>query len=265
MKWYIFMLYLLPILLSSCGSAHNQEDVGIISDSFDIKGDDDMDYIEMTDKEKEILIAIYADSDRIQQGKLFSHQETALQQLRAGMEYLTEKYPGYFLEVLTFEPADKFTPRARLLVQDTESKNYQVTVEPSDGNYICTDNFYGVLIRDNYDKMISDILENSGLTVFSYTEFTAYLGMSQSTDITVDKIISENPKLSRLTHLYIQTSENNDLTVNKIQECLSDEGIYGAYFLYFVPSLKTEDVLALESDPERNSWDYVSFNCFNVE
>ena len=265
MKRFFFMLCLLFIPLSGCGSSHIQTDSQSVADSIDIKGDDDMDYIEMTEKEKELLSAIYADADRIQQGKLFSHQEAALRQLRAGMEYLAEKYPAHTLEVLTFEPANKFTPWARFLVQDAEGHNYDVMVEPSDGSYICTDNFYGVLIREDYDKMISDILGDEGFAILSYTEFTAYLGMAQSADITAEKIISENPKLTRLTNLYIQMSKNNDVTADNIRKSLLDQGIYGAYILYFVPSLLADDVLTLESDPERNTWDYISLNCFDVE
>lgn len=221
-----------------------------------------MESVEMTSQEIEILSAVYTDSERIREGRLFSHQLEALQQLRAGMQYLDEKYPGHKLNILTYAPATKFTPSAQFLLQGDGEETYTMTVSVTNDAYVCADSYYGTLIRDSYDKHVSELLTGGGFGAESFTTFSTPMGMEVNGDITVQEFISIEPKVSRNTHLFITETSDQDAAKTAIQALLEENGLYGSYILFFVPASEYGDVLTMEAN--RSSWNYLSFNCFNI-
>lgn len=257
-KSLILLIVCLPVcLLSGCRVAY---DLPTQPDNSAATGGDTMDHVEMTDKEMELLCQNYQDTDRIREGLLFDYQAQALGQLRAGMSYLAEKYPSQSFEVLTFEAATKFSGRATILFQGGVPGEYTLYVRPSDGEYICTDTFYGGLLREEYDKKVEEALASGGRIGRSYTRFPSPVGVELGEGATADDLFRLFPKLTRDTDLFF-VCDDHDAAAKEVQAVLTQAGFYGAYTMYFVQELPP-DILVLESG--RSDWEYAVFNCFDA-
>lgn len=262
MKSRVLVYVLLLALLAGCAGGAAKQDPQGTEPTTDATGDESMDYTEMTDQEKELLSAAYADADRIREGKLFEHQLEALEELRAGLTYLEDKYPDFPLLVLSFQPANKFNPWAVLSLRDESGDTYTVTVTPTDGSYVCADDYYGALLREAYDEYVSGVLQTGGFSALSYTTFPEPAGSEIGADITVEKLLEIQPRLSRSTHLFSEETQSHDDTAASLRECLVQAGLYGSYTLYFVPREQLGSAAELEEG--RNAWEKVSFNCFDI-
>lgn len=210
----------------------------------------------MTDQEIELLLRIYPGEERIRQGKLFSHQEEALLQLRAAMSYLDQKYPGHTFAAVDFRPINTFNPSAVLTVED--GKEYTVYAEKTADGYDCSDNCYEKYLQPRYDQRIEEILSDSGYSGVSYTRFpsaSAVLGP----ETTVEELLRQAPKQTRLVDLFI-IAEDRDASAKEIQSVMTQKGFYGSYTLYFVSELT--DIQDLES--RRSGLEHTVFNCFDI-
>lgn len=218
--------------------------------------------IMMTEKEEELLSAIYADAERINGGVLFSHQEEALRELRAGMQYLAEKYPDTDLQILTFEPATKWNVSASALFQDRSDRNYSLSITPKDGSYICTDTYYGVLLREAYDARVCEILADAGYSVSAYTEFPALMGAEINAQTTIEELIDMKSKLARNTSIFIELPTDKESICEAIRKCLLKADLYGAYTLYFVPAAENTEISELLKN--KTNWEKTVFSCFDI-
>lgn len=204
------------------------------------------------------MIGAYPNEDWSQDGDLLDHQTEGLLQLRAGVAYLGSKYPDSTPSVVSFSPATEFNQWAEAALQAPDGDLYRMTVSPIDGGYDCADDYYGLLIREPYDQYVVDTLSEAGFTVLSFTEFPALSGEEVTGSTIVSDLLEIKPPVSRNTHLFIAQADSQDAAAG-IKEKLTDAGFYGAYTLYFVPSLD-DGAEALEQG--RKGWEHVSFNCF---
>ena len=219
-----------------------------------------METIVLTEQEIALLSAAYPNSERIQENRLFDYQVDGLRQLRAGAAYLEQKYPNAPLEVTSFVPANQFTKWAEMTFRaDGAEQEYRLTVAPAEGGFDCADDYYGALLRESYDQKVAETVAEGGYTVLSYTEFPSPAGLEVGPDTTAEELIALGPELTRNTHLFLEPVEQRDAAAAQIKDRLAAAGFYGAFTLYFVPSLQG-DVLELEA--ARKTWDYVTFQCF---
>lgn len=221
-----------------------------------------MEKIEMSELERELLAAAYADGDRIRSGQLFSYQKEALQQLRAAIGYLAEKYPGRELTFTSFTPATKFTPWGQLVFTAVEDGTFTATVKPTEDGYVCADTYYGALIRERYDLRVQELLGQAGIQAASVTEFSSPMGTEVDGSTTADELIALEPKLTRNTHLFVSAQETSEALADAVRQRLREAGLYGSYALYFVPESQWEETAVLEQ--KRHTWEKVSFNCFEI-
>jgi len=215
-----------------------------------------MEQIEMTNQEMDLLCQVYQDADRIREGKLFSHQKEALLQLRAGMEYLAQKYPDSAYTVTAFQPAIKFSPSAELTVED--GGTYTVYAEAEGTGYVCSDNYYGKYLQPRYDQYLEQLLAGGGYPGRSYTVFPS-ASSELGPETTVEELLQKAPKQTRMVDLFV-TAEDRDRAVQDLQALMAQAGLYGSYTVYFVPELA--DIQTLEE--QRTGLEYVMFSCFDI-
>ena len=135
-RWQFCICLLMMVLFCGCGMDNN------------LKGEEEAVKISMTEEEIVLMTDVYGEEDRMRSGDLFDFHVEALQQLRAGMEYLEKKYPECGVKIVNFSPATKISPQAQFLIQGEEEASYTMALHVVDGEYVCTDDYYSVFIRE---------------------------------------------------------------------------------------------------------------------
>lgn len=214
--------------------------------------------ITMTAQEMELLSDLYAqDGDRIRAGKLFSHQEEALRQLRAGMDYLAQKYPDGAFTVTAFQPATKFHQSGELTLEEG-GQTYTAYVEAEGEDYACSDNYYEKYLQPRYDQHLESVLSAGGYAGRSLTRFPS-ASQALGPDTTVEQLLQTAPKQTRTVDLFV-TAQDLDRAAREVRDLMVQAGLYGAYTLYLVPELDVIQTLE-ELRPQLES---VSFSCFEL-
>ena len=214
---------------------------------------------DLTEEEQRLLIAAFGDDENIRAGNLYDYQKEALIQLRTGMEYLKEKYPGEDFSVLSFSNATKLTEYASCYFRaGASSKEYLLTITPENGKYVCRDTYYGEKIRNRYDAELESILRESGYETKLYTDFSTPAGMDVDGSATMRTVNEARPKIARCTFIFVDSNLMGQ--GENIQNALYDKGAYGSYILYFSDNLmdKSIDQLVLQ----RKEFKSITFNIF---
>ena len=236
MRTKAFLAFLLLcILLSGCGSSRQKEEVKGGESLQEREGSAET--VDMTDEEKRLLCEIYPMEDRIRDGELYDYQKDTLDAFRAGMEYLSGKYPGYAFEALSVTPATKFDPWMIVRIQSGDSGIWELKVTPENGGYSFADTFYNVPLAGDYDGLLEGLLWDAGMEIRSHTEFTAFRD-NVGPGTTAEEILEMGRGLPKMTHLFIEDpgyTEGREAAVEAVQAALKDAGADGAYILYFAP------------------------------
>ena len=245
LRTYICLMML--VLLCGCGTVDNQRgDVGTVNNK-------------MTEEEIALMADVFGEEDRMRSGDLFDFHVEALQQLRAGNEYLAKKYPGCDVKIISFSPATQLSPQANFLLQAKEI-NYTMTLNIVEGEYVCADDYYGALIGAEYDKYVGSVLEAGGVTAEVYTSFSALLGDTVGKDTDVDEFLTVASKAMRKTDIFVVEPENREGVKEEIQTLIRNVGLYGTYVVYFVDIDQYSDRESMEKN--RSCWEYLTFNCY---
>ena len=265
----LIMVICLPVLtalISGCkGTNTKAEDSQIGNDGSTTGGSNrKMEKTEMTEEEKALLMDVFDDKRRIEEGDLLTYQAEALSQLRAGEEYLARKYADHVFQLESLDPANKFRPWAELYFTGDDSPLCVVKITPSGENseYICEDNFYGFLLEEMYDSRVGKILEEAGYTAKVYTRFRSTVGSELPSKATVEELLSYNPRLSRDTDIFVTEDGTKEAMLSSIKEVIRNAGLYGSYWLFFVDSLE-DDIQTLEDN--KKQWQSLTFSCFDID
>lgn len=213
----------------------------------------------LTEKEKDLLADTFGNEEDIKNNELYDYQKEALMQLREAEGYIAKKYPSHSVEILRFENATKLTGQGECYCQDESGNEFFVYIIPVNGKYECRDTYYGILIRERYDRDLEGILTEKGITVKTYTSFSSPAGMEAGEDSGLYSINRLDPKPTRCTHIFAEGEET--VLSAEIESILKENEAYGSYILYSVPN---EDMLLDISTLEENRNEYMSssFSCF---
>lgn len=258
----IFMVLLFSI--SGCetdGTSLSQEERNIAMKS-----------VEMTEQEMQFLKEIYIDEERIETGSLYSYQKTFLLQYRFASEYLNEKYPSYAFTILRGEPMSALNSYARFFVREKEGENiFEVHVMQREGDFQGEDNFYGEIIREEYDDYLyKKCIEKSDSLMGIYSIITGVKGIEYNEEMRAEDIISGEKKISPLTEIYFTGAHisedqwNEKVTV--IKETVQNIGLYGSYILYYVADTPQNELTGQECHIYVEEHDFLykdSFQNFN--
>ena len=215
----------------------------------------------LTEDEKRLLTGAFGEEKRIEEGRLFSYQREALDQLRAGESYLKERYPDRDFQIQSLSPADRFRSWAEIRFKDSGSPLCLVKVFPLENGTVfrCEDNFYGYLVEENYDAMIEQILEETGCPARAYTVFLSTAGEGLPAEPSVEELLAFDPNLRRQTALYVSGSVPDESIRETVQKTLLEKKLYGDYWIYFTGGDITGDIRDLEA--EKGEWDSLLFSC----
>ena len=253
------VLVICSLLCWGCLGCGNRKQEEMISNEEEIAMKDEYN---LTDKEKELLIRIFGNEENINNNKLYDYQIEALNQLRTGEDYLVQKYPSHKFEITHFENATKLTNQAISNYVDEYGRSFTVTITPENGEYVCRDTYYGIAIQERYDREIEQFLSEAEITAKAYTDFPMPAGFEADETASLSSINEIEPKITRCTHIYVDDLEKSSEIYEKAKKILESNHAYGSYILYYVPSFETLSIEELEQN--RQNYESVSFNCFNV-
>lgn len=213
-------------------------------------------YVQMSNEEVQLLQSCYPDSTEIANGKLFDYQEAALDQIRAGLQYVRLKYPAHIISFDWFESAPKFTGTATLGNYDS---GIVVKVKPVDSGFDCCDNYYGPLLQDEYDEYLTNLIAEFGCAVKSYTSFPELLDGTLTGDSSLESYLESYPRLTKDTDLFVESSDFERVDITALQQFLNHNSVYGSFTVYSVDDLS----VSLEGlRASRRDYCYKCFNCF---
>ncbi len=128
-----FAVILLCIILSSCGGKSHDETASKTTETTGIVP---------TEEELLLLAGRYAGEERIRRGDLKSYEIEAIIDLREGMAYLDEKYPGFEFMPLALGPMNVWQPLTEIRVRCDGNEDFTLKVKrESDGSRKCSDDF----------------------------------------------------------------------------------------------------------------------------
>ena len=192
----------------------------------------------MTPKEQAVMIDTFGEDEsaRIKEGRLFSYQEEALSQLREGVSYLENRYPGHDFLCTSLDPANKFRPWAEIYFKEGNSGNFLVKViaKKVDGHYsgyICEDNFYGQILRKEYNAALEEMFADAGYKVRVYACFINTLGEGFPADASVDDLLKADTSPS--TAVYVSGAVPDREFVDGLRAVMEENHVSGDYFIYF--------------------------------
>ena len=265
-KYRVLICIAAALIIAGCGGsseADGKTRETTAEQTASAEEEDTVEQITMTEKEQELLAAVYPNEEMIREGQLFEYQEEALNELRAGEEYITSKYPEQSFEIRSITPADKFYPWMTIVMKEGAFGECKVTVTPAEEGYTFTEDLYGKVLGGAYDKAIGKILAEGGLQAVSFTKFTSPMGEEVGPATTPEELIALKKSLPRNTHLFMADESDRDAAAEKARQILLDAGVYGAYTLYFVPDILSENVTMLEE--ARTAYEHRTFNCFDIQ
>lgn len=234
---------LFTIFLSGCSSV-------LENNQFENK-----DSSEMTETEISLLYDTYLDED-ILNGQIDGSVEIGFKQLRAGLSYLSEKYPNNYneFEFISFTPANYFKKWGVILFKYLD-KDYSVNITPQENGYDCTDDLYNVFVTDVYSRGIENILSENGYFAKVFTEFYSYTDENFDVNSSFEDILSKDSEVFKNIHIYVNSDSDSAF---KIQSILNQNGVYGSCTVYFTHEIY-ESIDYLENN--RINYLYNSFNC----
>ena len=89
------------------------------------------------------------------------------------------------------------------------------------------------------------------------------MGMKVGIGTTVEELIDMKSNLTRNTYLFMEMPVEREKVRDALQEKLIDENLYGAYTVYFVPSIQNVEIPELLEN--KKTWGKELFNCFDVK
>lgn len=242
-----------------------------------IGADEDFDpnqVFELTEEEERLLTEEFIGDDRIKEGKLYSFQYEALLQLRYARTYLEEKYPDTDFYITVFAPISNNDPVANITfyVNGNDEEFYDLELEVDGDEYSAKDNYYGALLREEYDDALENIIKEKTNAPFkAYTELYEVKGTEINGNTSVEELIALRSELSRRTYLFFNESDIDvEALVKELQAYCTECGLYGSYTVYYGDNLLTEYKTSVEL------YDFIcstsafdmkreSFNCFDVK
>lgn len=225
--------------------------------------EDTVEQITMTEKEQELLAAVYPNEEMIQEGQLFEYEKEALLMLRAGEKYISDKYPAQSFELQSVEPANKFYPWMTLHMAEKDCGEFRVIVTPEESGYTFTEDLYGYIIGASYDRMVEQLLAENSMKAVSSTDFYSPLGEAVGPDTTPEELAALKKELPRNTSLFVEDTADRKAEADRAKEILRGAGLYGAYTMYFVPDELSQDSTVLEE--AKSAFEHMTFNCFDVQ
>lgn len=193
--------------------------------------------------------------------ELQDYQQYALDLLRSVRKDLSKRYPKEEFISVSFDLGTIFSGVTTYTFTTEEAKRYGeffiACTEDEDEKQKWADDFYGFLIRKDYDAKLLRTLKENGITALTYTHFSKLCSYSEKILPTPEDILEEGFSFAKLTSVFIPDTPENKEEI--IKDILQKNGFYGSYYIYFVPGMNRFTLDELEKN-RRDYW-HVFFTC----
>lgn len=204
---------------------------------------------EVEEWEKELLIEEFPYSEEtIREGKLYEHQLELLNEIRTGMSYLEEKYPGYQFSI-NYRDDWAVTIIDYEVTEKTTGESFKLRFDKSEGDGLQPeDDFYVYFIEDTYHEYMEEqFMQKSDKVMKVITTMTHTKGREYDNNITMDDVISGKLELHPLISVCISaegmTEEECAQYVEKeMREAIEEINLTGTYGLDFFVMLEETEI-----------------------
>lgn len=209
----------------------------------------------LTPEEQEIMTDTFGEDERsrFEEGRLFSYQEDALSQLREGVSYLKNRYPGHDFHCISLDPANIFRPWAELYFKDGDSEEFLVKViaQKEDGKftgtYKCEDLFYSQLLGKEYDAALEKLFSDAGYEVRVHASFIYTMGEEFPAGASANDLLKARP--SPQIAFYVSGAAEDEVLADSLKSVMEENNIDGNCWVYFMGrDVTDEDIRELEDD-----------------
>jgi len=210
----------------------------------------------MTDEQKELLKNLFNDDEAIEQGILEPWELEILNKYNAGADYLSEKYPGSELEIISCERMSyaKQYDAFYFCQKGNSDAVYEIRIiadDSDDSKYQITDNYYSSLIHKEYEKMVEDAVSGSFPVIDVNAVFDSFLDDEYKPESLIAMMMSGEVELNpRITIcIDIDRLDHGSFASNtdEIHDLLRIAGIRGYCILIFCEGGSSDTYLHRQS------------------
>lgn len=165
----------------------------------------------------------------------FPGQEECMEQIHFALDYLSEKYERKF-SITSYALSDQDLQTAEMCFSEEDGQHvYDLQLWDSGNGYVAKDNFYGSILREDYDNRLQSWIQTDSSTYcLTHTTFHSLLGNEVSSDTITDRLFSMRDRLDRHTDIFV--SQPNESFEPFIQAFVRKHGLYGFYRIYNLDS-----------------------------
>ncbi|WP_455718814.1 hypothetical protein [Anaerosporobacter sp.] len=217
----------------------------------DMKNDEEKEEITaMTDEQRDLLIEMSFNEERVKEGKLSDWQIEVLRQFDSAKEYLERKYPSHTFKIIRGESNDifhDFTEFIFIADDDDEWYDMRIDIEKKDsGNaYTIIDNYYGVLLKEKYEEELLKVLQEGCKQCVAIQVNMSSMREEEINEIfDVNRIINESFRIKNDTEIFVNGKEEKDPSslIKHVQDIIKEKKIYGSYSIYVLSDIPTDCV-----------------------
>lgn len=215
---------------------------------------------EVEEWEKELLIEEYPNSEEtIREGKLYENHLALLNEIRTGMAYLEEKYPGYKFSI-NYRDDWAVTIIDYRVTEETTGERFKLRFyTDEERRHQPEDDFYKYFIETDYNKYLEEQLRQQDEKIVKTKTWMIYPeGREYGLDMTMNDFITGKLELTPSVNIYVSakdmTEEGCDQYVNKVKREIEQINLTGTYVIKFWDMEKEE----MEN---RDTDEYENFIC----
>ena len=217
---------------------------------------------ELTENEKELLAEKYSyDEEDVKKGILDRKQYRTLKEIRYGMEYLQEKYPGYEFEILYLDGwAGNFDDCA---VHEKKTDEYfsMYIYEEKGDSFSAKDDFYEYFFFPKYDAYMEEQLKNLSKVAKVRTGIGFVEGREYDLYMEIEDVVSGRLEFAPTVNIFISAREMQEEECEKYIEVIKKElerlDIPGIYDVSFKKMTKEE----IRNANRREQWSKSIIDC----
>ena len=181
----------------------------------------------ISDEEYQLLIKAYGE-DKVHRDKIDDEQITIVNCIRAVADYLNHKYTDMEFNITSIIP---YMSVGSFVVcyfnTDNSDTEYSVYVQVEGDKFMCTDNYYGEMLRNNYDFKVQELVASIGIECITYTKFLDCRDLDVYNITSVDALNDISPFVRRQTFIFTD-SDKKDVT-GEIFFVMRDNNMLGIF------------------------------------
>lgn len=205
----------------------------------------------MTDEQRDLLMEMSFNKERVKEGKLSDWQIEVLRQFDYAKEYLARKYPSHTFKIIRGASNDIYHDYTdfSFIADDNNEKSYEmrIDIEKKEGGnvYTAIDDYYGTILENKYEKELLKVLKKFCVQCVAVDDsMTTMDGEELDETFDVDRIINESFEITHHTDIFINGKGEDDPSslLKKVKDMIKENKIYGSYTVYVLNDIPKDCV-----------------------